>query len=189
MELKNWKFHGITIAVIRIMEGLLVCTSKALCAALGLTQGQLDILYSRHIDQLNPLRPTDCVSKNDLMAFLKANRIELGIGRVRTDMLLWPIREAIKVAYLAHTKVSWDFINASIDLVLQESRENAITQEEYHKLESHLSLVQKEGSNLRARLARLEEIVEYIKPTMEVMASASGTTLQAHKRVKDWGGN
>lgn len=152
--------------------GVLYCTSKALCAALGLTGNQLRVVQHRYGARLNPLSVTECnaYESEDIKGFLQRHKETFDVKRVREDMLLWPLREALGVAFHVHTEVAWEFHQAAIDLVVHHSQVGAITWEQYEFLSE--------------RVRALEDIQAGARSALEDAASAAGLSLQAHRGTK-----
>jgi hypothetical protein len=184
MKLIKWKFRELEISMMKTPEGELFCTSAALCSALALREGHLRKLLHGNRNQLAPLSVTDCNSK---VEFMRANKLDLGLKRLRTSSLLWPLRQALKVAYLARTEVAWEFIEASLDLVEDNATEDMVSREEFEQLEQCLSeteLALVEATTSAERLERLEQIVMSTKTSLELAATAAGRSLQAQRGTK-----
>jgi hypothetical protein len=159
------------------IEGELFCTSSALCSALGMTAEHLRKVVQMNKEQLQPLSVTN---RHAIAEFMRANREALGVQRVKATTQLWPLREALKVAYLARTNVSWEFINASIDLVQENATQGLVSREEFEALERRLDLHREESE----RLARLEAIVLGSQEALQVAASAAGSVLAAQRGTR-----
>ncbi len=168
MQLILWTFQGLQIPMIKDESGTLYCTSRKLCTVLGLTDTQLRMVLTRNRSRLNPICVTDCDA--NLQQFIRSNRTELELGYIRGDMLIWPLREALGVAFHVHTDVAWEFHQASIDLVIEHSRIQTISQEQYDLL--------------CARLRALEEAHAEARPALESAASAAGAALSAQRGTK-----
>jgi hypothetical protein len=176
MKLIKWSFRELHISMVKI-EGELYCTSASLCAALGLSKNQLAMVMKNNKGQLNPDRVSN---RQSIVEFMRFIRDALGIERVKAATLLWPLREALKVAYLARTDVSWEFINASIDLVQENATQGMVSREEFEALERRLDLHREESE----RLTRLEAIVLGSQEALQVAASAAGSVLAAQRGTR-----
>jgi prophage antirepressor-like protein len=131
MKLVRWEFNGLHVPMMADKDGLLYCTSKQLCEALGITKQALHEVKRRHADEFSLLRSTESGPKE----FLTENKVEFGIKRVKSDMVLWPEDDMILVAMLTRSSVSKEFrrqlvlhikANAKKDMVPQVTHTNAL---------------------------------------------------------------
>lgn len=169
MKLVRWEFNSLQLPMIEDDEQELYCTSAALCKALGMGQDQLDKIYKKHKNALFPVRPSDRRS-NELKSFIKQHRGELHVARVREDMLLWPIDEALCVALYAHSEEAVRFHREAIRLIRQHAKQSTVSRTEYEAL--------------LEQVADLRCIVLEGQKALQVAASAAGSTLNAHKGAR-----
>jgi len=135
MKLVSWRFKALVIAMVRLPDGMLLCTSKALCNALSLTETQLYNVLNRYRRRLNPLRVESLASQNErLRDFLNQYRDTFGIQRLRDDMILWPLKEALGVAFHVHTGLALEFHQAAIELVERNAAEQGVSRAEWDAL-------------------------------------------------------
>lgn len=173
MQLITWMFQGLQIPMMKDGDGVLYCTSKALCSALGLTDEQLRKVYQRHGDRLHPLRVTDCPpngSGSDISIFLQSHKSDFAISRVSKNMLLWPLDEALGVAFHVHTEVAWKFHKAAIQLIKQQASTFPVSMSEYQRLVDQVN--------------ELQTLILQTRPSLEDAASAAGAALYAQRGTK-----
>lgn len=85
-------------------------------------------------------------------------------------MLLWPIKEALGVAFHVHTDLAWEFHQAAIDLVIQHAKASFVSRAEHNDLVEQLN--------------DLRRAIQASRPALEMVATAAGTVLQAQRGVK-----
>lgn len=135
MKLVSWKFKALVIAMVRLPDGMLLCTSKALCNALGLSEQALWNVVNRYKNRLHPIQVRTLGTQNEsLKDFLNQYRDTFGIQRLRDDMLLWPLKEALGVAFHVHTNLAWEFHQAAIELVEKNAAEQGVSRTEWDAL-------------------------------------------------------
>ena len=135
MKLVSWKFKALVIAMVRLPDGMLLCTSKALCNALSLTETQLHTVLNRYKSRLHPLHVASLAAQNvTLREFLNQYRDTFCIQRLRDDMLLWPLKEALGIAFHVHTDLAWEFHQAAIELVEKNAAEQGVSRAEWDAL-------------------------------------------------------
>ena len=97
MKLVRWTYNNLHIPMMSDSQGELWCTSRQLCGALGLEPKALRELKRRNIEEFEFLSATE----NGAKEFLKENKTEFGIRRVRQDITLWSEDDMVTVAILA----------------------------------------------------------------------------------------
>ena len=150
-------------------NGNVFCTSRALCNALGLTEDQLKKVHRRYKTRLHPIQIKEFGGQNDpqfgvqngaLREFLNEYKATFSIKYLRDDMLLWPLQEALGVAFHVHTDLAWQFHQSAIELIVTRARASAVSREEFETLQSQISEA---------------------KPALQAAASAFGAGLRAQR--------
>jgi hypothetical protein len=172
MKLVRLEFNGWLLAMMEDSNGNVFCTSRALCNALGLTAQELKHTLRRYGSRLHPLRisafgvqnGTQLGTQNEsLRDFLNEYKATFSIKYLRDDMLLWPLQEALGVAFHVHTELAWEFHQAAIRMIVEHARASAVSREEFEALQQEIR-----GS----------------QPFIKAAASAAGIALQAQKGTK-----
>lgn len=148
MKIVRWSYNNLHVPMIRDDKGGLWCTNKALSEALGVTEQALRMVYRRRGDKLKGLSLTDCDAKD----FITSNKVELGIGRLRKDMLLWSESEMIRIALWSKSSVSDVFVEEVVKLVREQATTGYVTQDEHNRVLIQLG-------QTAARLDNIERIV------------------------------
>lgn len=116
MEIVRWSFHGLHMPMLAHPNGNLYCTSKMLQDALQLNADALAKLRQQHREDIQPLSPADDPS---LKEFLTAHKEELGIDRVKEDMLLWSIADIFLAALLSRSAEAKELRNGIIQAAVR----------------------------------------------------------------------
>lgn len=116
---------------------------------------------------------TNCTPRE----FLEKNRGQLGIRRLRKDMLLWSDADMISLAYYVTSPEATQLTRAIVDLVWREA---VITHSKHWVSLEDYEALKLANEQLGEWVARLE----YLFPTFETSGSAAGTALAAHKKLK-----
>jgi len=174
---------GLYMPMMEDEKGELFCTTGQLTKALGITQTALYSVVTRHRDELDLLS----LAKREAKEFIKKNRVEFGVARVRNDMHLWSEKDMVVVALLSKSTVSKDFRtnlslfireNATRDLVHVSVLEAARSQ----MLEDR-SVMMEELDRQRGRLDSMQQVIERFIPASDRAASAAGQMLQARQHA------
>lgn len=153
MHLVKWKFKALEISMMKV-DGELYFTSGSLCAALGMTVNQLRKVVQASKGELQAMVVSKRHDRLELIEFLMSRSKQLGINdsQSHSTLRLWSLDQALKVAYLARTDVSWEFIEASIALVKAEATSGYVSKAEFLTLEQRYS-------ETLSRVDRMEDIV------------------------------
>jgi len=166
-------------------DGELYCTSKQLCTALGITEEAIWKIYERHKEELSALSLTKRQPKNvdsdktgdRILRFLKENRTEFGIQRLRKSMRLWTAKDMFIIAVYSQSAVSKEFRNQLWNFVRHHAQVTYVTREEFQLLE-------KQNQQLAEQVRQLTAILTEAQPGLQQQASAAGTALRAQKSIK-----
>jgi hypothetical protein len=164
IKLDHWQFGTTELLLIDIEGDPLspYVMSNVLTAALGITPNQLDIMRSRHPERLTPISLESLTLQSvRLRDFVKDNAAALGLKRVRGNVLLWPLKIALRAYKYSNSRQADQFYDEGIDMMLQYAARNGIVALEY-----------------KTRLEALER-------ALSLQASAAGQTLSLHRYTKD----
>lgn len=84
MKLVRWSFNNLHVPMVKDDDGKLWCTNKSLADALGTTESTIRSVAKRNKDKLKSLSMSICNAKD----FILDHKVELGIARVRQDIVL-----------------------------------------------------------------------------------------------------
>lgn len=164
IKLEHWQFGSTELLLIDIAHDPLspYVLSNMLTAALGVTPAQLDVVRARHRDRLTPV-PLEVLTLQyaRLREFMKENVEALGLRRVQGNVLLWPLKIALRAYKYVHTNRADQFYDEGIDKMLQYAARNGIVALEY-----------------KTRL-------EAIERALSLQASSAGHTLSIHKQTRN----
>jgi hypothetical protein len=166
-EIVRWSFKNIHMPMIHVGNGDLVCTSKQIEIGLGVPKDRLHQAYRNHKDEMDSLR---CV-KNIPKDFLLKNKTELGIERVKKDMLLWTEDAMINFAFFIRTPLAASF-RQEIRSFIKEHRR------------IHVAGIEQSQKELRQEFDAFKEFVNAAIPSLDKAASLAGSVLQAQKDTK-----
>jgi prophage antirepressor-like protein len=162
----RWSFHNLHIPVLENEKGQLYCTSKALCAALGIKASTLRSTAKNHSHLLQGLS----VHNLDAKEIVDQHRVEFGILRIRKDMRLWNEVDMVTIAQRSNSPAAIEFHFAVNQLIRDNARRDYVSRDEYERL---LTVVEE-----------LRQLVMASQPGLQQSASAAGSALQAHKKIK-----
>lgn len=174
MKLVRWSFQNLHIPMMEDQAGVLYCTSKGLSTALGLSAQDLKNVRFRYKDRIHPIP----AAKVGATAFLSEHHAEFGLRRVGDDALLWPIREALGVAFFVRTEQAWEFHEAVIDLIEEHANKEYITRKDYDDLEARVN------SRVDARINEILSMFRESQPALRKTATAIGVALNAQRQTK-----
>lgn len=164
MKLVRFEFNGWLLALMEDSNGNVYCTSRVLCNALGLSARDLKNVARRYRSRLTPARVGTLEVQNEpLRRFLEEYKATFSIKRLRDDMLLWPLKEALGVAFHVHTDLAWQFHQSAIELILERARATSVSREEFDALQAQVTAA---------------------KPALLEAASAAGKALHAQMDIK-----
>lgn len=147
-------------------DGVLYCTTKAVCEGLGIVPRVLDNIRRRHADELSDLRSTNCGSKD----FLLQNKDALGLERVRNDMRLWTEDDMLMFAIYSRSGIAKDFRRSLIQFIKENARKGYVPGDVHARTE--------------ARLSAIEEILASAGFALSQNASTAGKLLNQQKDTK-----
>ena len=155
MQLTRWDFNNLRVPMMMDTSGKLWCTSKQLCEALGIKPEAIRKLAHDHKDELEFLSVTESHAKD----FLKENKSEFGIKRVKQDMSLWSEDDMITIAVLSKSSVAKQFRKDLVKLIKEQARKSYVTRDEFNEIAIDRNRYIQLYGETSARLDRLEQIV------------------------------
>lgn len=176
IETWYWRFANLNVPMLKLPDGRRVCTSKAVCKALGINKEALWFLTSKYADKLSRISLSETQAKD----FLDEHRDLYEIGRLRNDMRLWTSSDLLWFARHATSVQSDEAYVEIIKLVQREAQEGMISIEEWRGMEAR-------NAELEQRNVTLEEVVrriDVLEETLGITGSALGRGLQAIGQVK-----
>lgn len=177
IETWYWRFANLNVPMLKLPDGRLVCTGKAVCRALGINNESLRYLASKYADKLSRIS----VSETHAKVFLDEHRDLYEIDRLRNDMRLWTPEDLLWFARHVTSAQSDEAYVEIIKLVQREAQEGMISVEEWRGMEAR-------NLELEHRNVTLEELVrrmEVLEETLGITGSALGRGLQAIGRLKN----
>ncbi len=130
MKIVRWSFENLHMPMIQDDEGKLWTTNKVLADALGTTENALWLVASKNKDKLKGLSLSNTQAKE----FLRLNKVELGIKRLRQDLKLWSEAEMIRIAIWSRSEVADEFTDQLVEFVRTNATKGWVTREEHNEL-------------------------------------------------------
>ena len=130
MKIVRWSFENLHIPMIQDDEGKLWATTKTLAESLGVTEDAIRVIAMRNRDKLKGLSVTNSYAKD----FIKLNKTELGIKRLRQDMQLWSESEMIRIALWSRSETADAFTDQLVEFVRKNATTGWVTREEHNEL-------------------------------------------------------
>ncbi len=130
MKIVRWSFENLHMPMIQDDEGKLWTTNKVLADALGTTENALWLVASKNKDKLKGLS----LSNTQAQEFLRLNKVELGIKRLRQDLKLWSEAEMIRIAIWSRSEVADEFTDQLVEFVRTNATKGWVTREEHNEL-------------------------------------------------------
>lgn len=176
IETWYWTFANLNLPMIKLPDGRLVCTSKAVCRALGINKEALRFLASKYVDKLSRI----CVSETNANGFLQENRDLYELNYIRGDMRLWTPDDLLWFARHATSAQSDEAYVEIINLVKREARAGLVSIEEWRGMEAQLTELRRENLEMQEWRRR----IEVLEDILGVTGSALGKGLQAIGQAK-----
>lgn len=162
MKIVRWSFNNLHVPMMEGADGNLFCTTKTLAEVLGLDEKTIRSLPERRPEDFEGLN-AHSMSVN---AFLKENKTELGILRVRKDMKLWSEDEMFMAAVITRSSVGTQFRRELLKYGKQNAKKTVL--EEYTKnyvpREEHDRVIMELGR----QAVRLESLERLLTPDKAV---------------------
>jgi hypothetical protein len=153
------------------MGDRLYTTNAVLARALGITPEAVLRTRQRYAHKFShSLRLTASQAKEELVAWLSKHREQFLIERIREDMLLFEVRDAVKLAFYARSKKAAEFSDSVIELYVQNLQMSYIPRAEHEAVLD--------------RLLAVETTLEQVKPILQAYASGAGRHLRDQKDTK-----
>lgn len=161
------------------VDGLRYTTGSVLAVVLGIQPDSVTMTRQRHASKFkHSLRLEDSRAKG-MTEFLRLNKDSFDIRRLRKDLILFELREAITLAFFARSEKASEFSTAVVDFYADHMRAEYVTKEAYTELLSKFM-------TLAARLERLEEKDAQLSPFLRSTASIAGKSLAAQRFTKPY---
>lgn len=157
------------------------CLNHSLCAITGYTRPQLSMVLKRNRNRLNPIGLFTICERFNLQTFLREHKRELGLGHIHPSILLWPLRDAMKVAMRANTEQGWDFADYAFEQMIKDIQFNTVSKEEFMALTKHYDAVL---AQYEQRFSQLEAERRKSVAGRNRSASAIGVALHAQRYTK-----
>lgn len=164
MKLTRWEFMGLHMPMMEDDRGELYCTSKALCEALGINEGTLRSVYERHKEEFLS------VSICDAKEFLRQNKVEFGIKRIRSDMRLWSEDDMLTFAFHSKSVQSLEYRKQLRQFIKQNAKRGYVSRDAFE--------------NLKGELHEIKEFMQKYMLAVDESASHVGKALRAQRETK-----
>lgn len=183
MKLVRWSFMGLYMPMMEDEKGELFCTTKQLTEALAIPGSTLRSVLQRHFDEFDFLSVSKCNAKD----FLRDNRVEFGVARVRNDMHLWSEKDMVSVALLSKSTASKAF-RTNLSLFIRENATRdlvhvSVLEATRSQMLVDRSVMMEELDRQRGRLDSLQQVIDRFIPASDRAASAAGQMLQARQHA------
>lgn len=166
----RWSFQNIHMPMIDIGGSELVCTNKQLMLGLGCSKRSLLDCYNTHKNEMTALRYVNPYLKD----FLIKNKTELGLERVREDIVLWSEDAMMCFAFFIKTPNAVEF-RKELRAYIKDHRT------------IYTGGLEQLQRDMRQELNELHEFKDMVKqaiPNLEEAAKLAGSMLQAQKGTK-----
>lgn len=156
--------------MLKLDTGERLTTRHVVAMALGATDHSLKLIHLANKGRFDFVRVSDRAANE----FFQQYKHDFGVQRVRSDMRLVTLRDAIRFAMLSSSPTAIDFQEAILDEIIRSTLENTVSQEEFHSTIARL-----EEQN-----RQLAHSISQAQPFIQTTASAAGTALQAQRGTK-----
>ncbi len=160
-----WEFRGIKINMIEI-GGDLFCTNISLCNALCASIEQFRQIHRRHRNEFVSL----VVQNEGLREFLKLNKKDFDIKRVKKDLNLWSEDDMILFAVLSKSQWGREFRKDLVTHIKAQARVGMVSEDRYN-------LIQEQINQLKYQM-------DFFTRGSDEIASGEGKLLYLHKKTK-----
>lgn len=169
LKLVRWSFMGLHMPMLEMSNGDLCTTTKQLALALNAKEKVITNLARAHRDELSLVN----TSSEGVKEFLKSNRVEFGLKKVKHNLLLWTEDDMILIAILSKSVVSKQFRKGLVAFIKENATRDYVERSEYDQIKSDL-----------ADLKSFKEIVLSHIPALQNDATLAGRLLQNQKKTK-----
>lgn len=177
MKLVKWEFMSLCVPMMEDDAGELYCTSKAIISSLGMTEDQIRRTVSDHKEEFSSLSVRN-THAND---FLRRNKAEFNVQRVRDDMRMWSEDDMLTFAFHSKSSKSLEFRKQLRVFIKQHATKNYVTKAHYNQME------QRHAEELASVHQKLDNVMTYVIQTLpinEKSASLAGTVLRGRRDAK-----
>lgn len=180
MKLVRTEFNHIHLPMMEDDDSMLYATTKVSALALATSERELIEVVRFNKGRLQ------CLNTGSLRAkeFLKQNRVEFGIKRVRADMLLWSIPDLMLATVCIKTPEADQFRIEFARIVIENVKRSLVTTEQYNKLQAELEEQRANHNALLAQVTAMQDLVLQTQPALAQAAAAAGSALNAQKKVR-----
>lgn len=165
--------NGFQLPMVKPDEGPMLILAKSAAGALGCTARTLWRQMLRHAQRL---RVTDCLPKE----FLAQHREAFGLVRVRNDLKVLTDADFLYLSAHIQTEQAVGLHQSYIDFIIQQSRIDMVSREEYEALQRHYNQLEENYQKMEGRIERLEKA----NPFLDKSASLAGSLLSAQRGTK-----
>ena len=162
--------NGPSLPMLKTDTGERLTTRHVVAMALGTTDKALEWLHRNNKNRFDMVRACE-TRANEL---LLKHKQDFGIKRVRADMRLVTLRDAIRFATLSNSPTAIDFQEAILDEIIRSTLENTVSTAEF----------QATIARLEAQNQQLAERIDQVQPALLTTRSSAGRALQAQRTLK-----
>lgn len=123
---------GKTLPTLKHPEHGILTTNPTLCDVLGADENKLEWIRNRYAHRLPTLSPS--FLGHNSIEFIRKHKASLGLQRVGTRTVFWPLKSMLDAAFHLHTDQAWEFHQEGIRLLESTILVSAVTQEQYETL-------------------------------------------------------
>jgi hypothetical protein len=160
---------GLHMPMVELADGTLCVTTKQLASALHAKENTISELGRRHRSEFSFLNPT----ANGVKDFLRSNKVEFGIKKVKHNIVLWTEDDMIIVAMLSKSEVSKQFRKGLVSFIKENATKEYVRRSEYDQIKADLD-----------DLKEFKEMVRQHIPALNYDASLAGKILNNQKNTK-----
>lgn len=168
MKLTKWSFAGLEVPMMEDEDGELYCTSKALCGALGVTEGNIRSFYNDNKAEFDSLT----VSNRHAKEFFREHQSVFELKRIRGNIRIWSEDDMLVFAFFLKTPQAREFRRELRLFIKQQARKDTVSREEF------MSLLE--------RVKNMELEREEALPRFNLAASCAGKTLASFRGTTDF---
>ena len=175
----------------------------SMCALLDLSLQAPFVAQLRFPERLHgSLTVSQIYSKEEIQQFLRQNKSELSLQRIRDDLAFWDAHDFAFFAMRSNSPKAAPVQELIMELWAQEMYKNAVPLDQvqaivaeavlFAQMEERAVVTATMDAKYIPRLEALEATalehereLGFARPAMKVVASAAGVALEAQKRIKD----
>lgn len=185
-----WQYNNLAIPMLVHSELGLLATTRAVCAALDLTEEALRSIHHRRKGHFSDLS----VAKCNATAMLREHREIFTVERVRDDARLWTENDVIRFALYSNSDAAETMVDDFIAFVKHHAVQHAVSLQDYAALQAQLEQVTQQNTRLQEQhdalakeVGAMRSMFELAQPRLSEIASAAGTALVNQRELKRLG--